>query len=874
MRFLFPFLCAVFLAIPGAAAPAPPSSLRCEYLTNPLGIDVPNPRFFWLIDNQVRGSRQTAYQVLVSTDPSVSVGDQWDSGKVESPDFTHIVYGGRILQSDTTYHWKVRYWDAAGNASPYSPNARFDTGLLAPSDWKAQWIRGGNQVRKEFSLPAKLRRARAYVAGIGYYELRINGQKVGDHVLDPGTTAYDKRVLYATYDVTAWLRPGPNAIGIMLGEGWYRARAAILQISVETADGRTLVLTTDGSWKTAQGPILSDSIYNGEQYDARQELSAWDLPGYDDRSWKPVTLNDAPKGVLSAQSMPPIRVVSDIVPLRTTNPRPGVFVYDMGQNFSGWVRLHVNGPVGTTVRLRYAELLYEDGMLNVDNLRKARATDTYTLRGDLDGEVYEPRFTYHGFRYVEVTGFPGTPRADSIVGRVVHSDVAPIGAFAASKDILNQIQRLAVWSVRTNLHSIPTDSDQRDERFGWLGDAHAAAETAMLNYDMAAFYTNFLRDIRDSQNNSGAVTDMVPPASYAAADPTWGSAYPLLVQYMYEQYGDRRILEQHFEGIRAWAEFLRSKSANGTLDYVKYGDWVSVEPTPGNLVSSAYYYWSVDIVAKAADVLGKKTEAASYRKLADDIAAAFHKKFYNAEERTYGNGSQTSLALPLFLGITPAASRRAAYGNLRDQIIGRDTHLATGFIGAKYLLPALTQLGGSDLAYDLATQTTYPSWGYMIANGATTMWELWQNRTGPTMNSHNHAMLGSIGAWFYTALAGINPDVKSPGYGRIRIQPQMVRDLRWASGSIDTIRGQVSSSWSRESDSACLKVTIPAGSTAEVHLPKFNLIDITVFEGGRPVWQSGAFAGGVSGVVGARDAGNDIVVETLAGSYSFELKGR
>jgi alpha-L-rhamnosidase len=874
MRPLLPLVFALLLPMAASAAPAPPSGLRCEYLTDPIGVDVANPRFFWLLDNSARGSRQTAYQVLVSTEPAASKGDQWDSGKVESAEFTHIVFGGKPLHSDKTYYWKVRYWDGNGDASLYSSIARFDTGLFSPSDWKAQWIRGGNQLRKEYSLPAKVRRARAYVAGIGYYELRINGEKVGDHVLDPGTTAYDKRVLYAAYDVTDRLRQGSNAVGIMLGEGWYHARAAILQIAVETADGKSLVLATDGSWKATQGPILADSIYNGELYDARQETPGWDLPGYDDRAWKPVTLNDAPKGVLSAQLMPPIRVVAGIVPLRMTNPRPGVFVYDMGQNFSGWVRLRVRGPVGATVRLRYAELLYDDGTLNVDNLRKARATDTYTLRGAQEGEVYEPRFTYHGFRYVEVTGFPGVPRADSVLGRVVHSDVTPIGGFASSKDLLNQIQRLAVWSTRTNLHSIPTDSDQRDERMGWMGDAHVAAETAMVNYDVAAFYTNFLRSIRDSQNETGAVTDMVPPARYAPADPAWGSAYPLLVLYMYHQYGDRRILEQHFDGIRAWAEFLRSKSVNGTLDYVKYGDWVSIEPTPGNLVSSAYYFWSVDIVAKTAAILGKNAEAERYRKLADEVAAAFQTRFYHAEDRTYGNGSQTSLTLPLFLGITPPALQRPVYGNLRDQIIGRDTHLSTGILGTKYLLPTLTQAGGSDLAYDLATQTTYPSWGYMIANGATTVWELWQNRTGPTMNSHNHPMLGSVGAWLYTALAGINPDAKSPGYGRIRIQPQMVRDLRWASGSIETIRGTVSSSWSREPDSVKLDVTIPAGSTAEVHLPKFNLSDIVILEGNQAVWRTGAFVAGAPGVSGARDAGIDIVLETVSGTYSFELKGR
>ena len=860
------------IAAPG---PLPPSGLRCEYLVNPMGLDVTNPRFFWRLEHSERGARQTAYQVLVSTTPSVSAGDQWDSSKINSAEFTHVAFGGRPLESGTTYYWKVRYWDQDEVASPYSAVTRFDTGLFSDGDWKARWIRGGNQLRKEFQLAAKPRRARAYVSGIGYYELRLNGNKVGRHVLDPGFTAYDKRILYATYDVTDHLRQGANAAGIMLGEGWYRGRAAILQIDVEMADGTRLAFTTDGSWKGAQGPILSDSIYNGEEYDARKETPGWDLPGYDDRAWAPVSLNDPPKGVLSAQLMPPIRVVGDIVPLRMTNPRPGAYVYDLGQNFSGWVRLRVKGPAGTVVRLRHAELLYEDGTLNVENLRRARATDTYILRGDPEGEVYEPRFTYHGFRYVELTGFPGAPRLDTILGRVVHTDVAPSAGFASSKPILNQIQRLVLWGTKTNLHSIPTDCAQRDERMGWLADAHLASETAMLNFDMAAFYTNFLRSIRDSQDSTGAVPDVVPATRRGPADPAWGAAYPLLVLYMYEQYGDRRILEQHFEGIRAWAESLRSKSENGTVNFVKYGDWVPIEPTPGSLVSSAYYYWSVDIVARAAEILGKKAEAEAYRKLAEEIAAAFQKRFYNPESRTYANGTQTAMTLPLYLGITPEALRRQVFANLRDQIVYyKNTHLTTGIVGTKYIFPVLTQLGRADLGYELATQTTYPSWGYMIENGATTLWELWQNKTGPSMNSHNHPMLGSIGAWFYTALAGINADPKSPGYARIRIEPQVVRDLQWASGSIDTLRGTVSSSWSRTPQSFRLEVTIPAGSTAEIHIPKLNLADLTILEGNRPVWQNGAYVAGIPGLAGARDAGGDIVLEALSGSYAFESIGR
>ena len=859
----------------GAAGSLPPSQLQCEYMTNPMGMDVAKPRFYWAPAHTSRGARQSSYQILVSGNPEVKTGDEWDSGQVQSAEFVHIVYQGRKLESGKTYYWKVRYWDQDGAPSPFSQIARFDTGLLPASDWKAQWIRGANVFRKEFSLKAKPVRARAYVTGLGYYELRLNGKKVDDHLLDPGWTEFSKRILYATYDVTGELRAGANAVGLMVGEGWFKARASLLQLDVELPGGEKVLILSDGTWKTAEGPIESDSIYNGETYDARKEMPGWDLPGFDDSRWKPVSLNDPPKGILSAQMMPPIRAVADIVPLVMTNPQPGVFVFDMGQNISGWVRLQVKGPAGTAVRMRHAELLYENGTLNVENLRTARATDTYILRGDPKGELFEPHFTYHGFRYVELTGFPGTPKLDTVLGRVVHSDVTPTGGFSASKPILNQIQRIVLWGTKTNLHSIPTDCDQRNERLGWLADAHLAAETAMLNYDMAAFYTNFLRSIRDSQDPDGAVGDTVPRnGRKGAGDPAWGSAYPILVLYMYQQYGDTRILEEHFDGIRAWADYLRSQSKDGIFSSSKYGDWVPVEPTPGNLVSTAYYYWSTEIVAKAAAVLGRNAEAERYGALARDIAKAFHEKFYDPEKRYYLPGTQTANTLPLYLRIAPEDLRPNVRNRITDDVVYfKNTHLTTGILGAKYILLVLTELGRADLAYDLATQITYPSWGYMVENGATTLWELWQNRTGPSMNSHNHPMLGSIGAWFYTALAGINVRQEGAGYRSIRIEPQIVRDLQYASGTLETVRGTVISSWSRAGSSLRMEVTVPVGSSAEVVIPKLNLRNVSVEEGGKPVWQDGAFRPGVSGVNTARETSNAVIVEIGSGSYVFERKG-
>ena len=869
----------------------PPANLRCEYLSNPIGIDVKQPRFFWVLDHTERGQKQSAYQLLVATRSDLLAqdkGDQWDTGKVTSGQSTQVEYAGRPLQSGRTYYWKVRAWDAQDRASAYSRAAQFEMGLLAPEEWKAQWIAGGNQLRKEFSLPAKVVRARAYVTALGYYELRLNGQKVGENVLDPAWTTYEKRNLYITYDITLQLHQGLNAVGAMLGNGWavppkhygppiitpYSSPALLLQIQIEMEGGKQLTLVSDTSWKATQGPITSDGIYDGETYDARLETPGWDSPGFSDSNWQAAQAAKSPGGVLSAQMMPPIRVIDTLVPVKMTNPRPGVFVYDLGQNFSGWAELRVSGPRGTAVTMRFAELVYDDGMINRETIRRAKARDTYILRGE-GLETWEPRFTYHGFRYVEVTGFPGTPSLDSLRGRLVHSAVEPTGSFAASNPTLNAIQKIIRWGQRTNLHSVPTDCAQRDERMGWMGDAHVTAEEAMLNFDMAAFYTNFVRDIRDTQGADGTLTDTVPH-KYGSrpADPAWGTAYPLLCWYMWEQYGDRRILEENYEGLKKYVEFLRSKAPDNVLRYSYYGDWVAVEKTPGALVSDFYYYYDVQVLAKIAKLLGRSEDEQAYTQLGAQIKEAFHREFYDSKRGVYANGTQTANALPLFLDLVPKDAQGTVSGSLFNDIVyAHDSHVTTGFIGVKYLLPLLTRNGQADLAYDLAAKTTYPSWGYMIENGATTLWELWQKRLGPSMNSHNHPMMGSIGAWFYQALAGINTE--TPGYERLRIQPQIVRDLRWASASTESLRGTISSSWTHSPGIITLDVVIPMNSVATVTIPKEEeMTEVTVREGERVIWEGGKFVPGAPGVTGGRQANGDIVLDVGSGRYSFKLTGK
>jgi alpha-L-rhamnosidase len=847
-----------------------------------------------------RGEALSAYQVLVAGTPervAQDQGDQWDSGKVESEDSIQVAYAGHPLASGRRYYWKVRYWDKEGRVSPYSEPAWLEMGLLSRDEWTGQWVSGGKQLRKEFQLSGAVARARVYVTALGYYELRINGERVGQRVLDPAYTTYPKRVLYTTYDVTPLLKEGPNAIAAMLGGGWatleipgggykpyYPAPALFLQMNVDLQGGGHFSLASDTSWKAAQGPILSDSLYNGEVYDARSETPGWDRPGFDDSTWKNATVVAGSSGILSAEMMPPIRVVDEMVPKSVSSPEPGAYVFDMGQNLSGWARLRVQGPRGSVVTMRFAELLDPDGMINRANLRTAKARDVYVLRGG-GVETYAPHFTYHGFRYVELTGFPGTPSLDALRGEVVRTAVGTVGSFSASKQILNQIQHLIYWSQTTNLFSIPTDCDQRDERQGWLGDAQVTAEEAMMNFDMAAFYTNFVRDIRDAQGADGSLPSTVPRRwGDFPGDLGWETAYPLLCWYMWEQYGDRRILEQNEQGLKQYVAFLRSLASDNVFrgHPGHEGDWVEVEHTPYEFIANVWYYYDVEILGRIERVLGNSPDAASYSRLAEDIRDAFNRTFFDPKTGEYANATQAANAMALFLNLPAKDQRGKVAGNLTNDIVYyHNTHVTTGFIGVKFLMPALTEIGRTDLAYELAAQTTYPSWGFMIAQGATTLWELWEDKTGSAMNSHDHAMFGSVGAWFYRALAGIDQETNSAGYRHIRIEPHPVEDLHWASGTIRTIRGDVSSSWAHSPGVIRLHVVIPVGADATVLIPKEQqMTDITVREGSHVVWEDGHYVAGDPGVTGATGGGTGwehltgVTLQLGSGEYSLVLTGR
>lgn len=846
-----------------AVGPQAPVQLRCEYVRNPLGIDRPKPRLSWVLEHSAPNQYQRAYQIIVADDKALIAkeeGNIWDSGKVECSRSTGIVYAGKELESCRRYYWRVRWWDKDDQVSPYSCINVFETGFLKDEEWTASWIangddasadamtvdnseynlRPGSLFRKEFSLDKEIAYARAYISGLGYYELRINGRKIGDRVLDPGQTDYRKTVLYSVYDITCSLKPGANVVGVMLGNGrycsfrWdggklhgYDAFPCLrAEFHITYADGTQDKIVTDSTWQVKRGPVGVNGIYFGEIYDARMEIPGWDMPGLDASDWGQAVKVDPPGGRMRAQIMPPIKITKRFQPVAIYNPDPGVYIYDFGQNMTGWVRLKVEGPRGTQVKLRFAEVLDDSGRLDTRINRKAEAADTYILKGE-GVEIYEPRFTYHGFRFVEVTGFPGTPGPDSLEACFVHTAVEYTGGFACSKQLFNRIHQNIVYGQLANLMSVPTDCPQRDERMGWMGDAQLVVEEAVHNFDMAAFYVKYLQDMKDAQQEDGSLSDVIPPYwPRYPADPAWGTAYITIAWAMYRYYGDVELLKEHYDSMKKWVKFLESKEENGLVTYVKYGDWCppgSVLPkkNPREMTSAFYYYHDVLHLGQIARVIGEEEDAQYFHKKAAEIREAFNKKYFNPETRAYGNNDQTSNLLGLQFGLTPEGMTEAVAKNLvADIAINADYHFDTGIVGTRYMLETLTELGYKEVAYRMMAQESYPSFGYMIKEGATTVWERWEKLTGTGMNSHNHIMLGSVDTWFYKALAGIR--LGGPGWETVIIKPAIPAALDHASASVKTLKGQVMSAWSRNRSGFEMAVTIPVNTKAIIYVPKLD----------------------------------------------------
>jgi alpha-L-rhamnosidase len=863
--------------------------LQCDYLDDPLGIDAPQPRLSWILTAKERAVKQTAYQVLVAGSEAAlqkNQADLWDSGKVVSDDTAQIRYSGKPLASRQEAFWKVRVWDQAGGASESKP-ARWEMGLLQPGDWGAQWIARTTDtnanpaplLRRAFLLNGRVKRARAYVCGLGYYELYLNGRKVGDHLLDPGYTRYDRRALYVTYDVTDGLKRGANAVGVILGNGWFNChtkavwdfhqapwRAApklLLQLRVDYADGRTETIVSDDSWKCATGPIIFDSIYGGETYDARLEKPGWATADYDDSNWEPAKLVEAPAGRLAAQMMPPIKIHETLQPARLTEPKPGVLIFDIGQNLAGMAQLTVSGPAGTRVRMRYGERLLPDGTLDTRDIEQhvkklgqeqQYQTDTYILKGSAS-ETWRSRFTYHGFQYVEVTGFPGKPALDSLHAQFIHSAVPKAGDFACSNPLLNRIQRAARWSFLSNLQGIPTDCPHR-EKNGWTGDAQLACEQAQFNFFPAPVHQKWINDLGDEQKPTGQLPGIVPTSGWGYAwgnGPAWDSAFLLIPYYEYLFYGDTENFRRHYDGMKGYVDYLTTRAEDGIVK-IGLNDWAPWKTqTEAGITDTAYYYVDASIVALAGRLLGKQADAEKYTSLATAIKAAFNKRFFQPETGLYDNGSQTALSCALCQGLVEPENKARVLANLVAAVQKANNHIDTGILGAKYLLNALLENGRADVAYRIVAQKDQPSWGWWLEQGATTLWEQWNGT-----ESRNHIMFGDVSAWFYKALAGIQADLQSPGFKHFYVTPHVVGDLTSARGEYNSIRGKILSDWQLTNGEFRLRLTVPANSTATVSLP----IAGGVLENGKPAAQC-------RGVKFLRTEGGRSVFELGSGRFLF-----
>jgi len=889
------------------------SRLRCEYRFDPLGIDETRPRLDWMLSSPVRGERQSGYRILVATSRKNldrSQGDLWDSGKVSGDDTAQIVYPGKPLASGQECFWKVMVWDAKARASEWSEPAKWSMGLLAKEDWKADWIGSDSfwhklsreayflltpfqflyqpfgkiylpcpYLRKSFSVSKPVKRATIYATSLGIYELYLNGERVGEDFFTPGWTDYRIRVYYQSYDVTEMIRSGENALGAILSDGWYAGNIASkgqrvygsrlrlkAQLQLEYADGSTEIVATDQSWSATDGAIREADIQAGESYDARLEMPGWSEPGFDDRAWKPVDLGAEVSPLIQSYPGIPVRRTGEVKPVSISEPKPGVYVFHLGQNFAGRARLKVRGKRGDKVTLRFAEMLNPDGTIYTTNLRSARATDTYILKGGAT-ELWEPSFTYHGFQYVEVAGYPGKPELDAITGIVLHSGLAITGSFETSNPLVNKIYSNLLWGQRSNYFEVPTDCPQRDERAGWMGDAQIFIRTASYNMDIAPFFTKWMIDVDDAQLPDGAFQNTSPTA-YAGKAAGWADAGVICPWTIYRVYGDTRIIEKHYPAMAKYLEFMKARSPEDLSPALgAYGDWLNInDPTPQDFITTAYYGLDAELMSEMAQAIGKPEDASQYLEMSGKIKEAFSGSFVSSEGGVKGD-SQTGYLMALGFGLLPADLRAKAGENLLRRIQESDWCISSGFLGAKYIMPVLTELGRLDIAYRLLLNTRYPSWGYSINQGATTIWERWNSYTkengfnDPGMNSFNHYAFGSVGEWLFSSLAGIDTD--GPGFKNIVIHPHPGGDLTWAKASYDSIRGPITVFWKLEQDEFKLEVSIPANTSATVYIPA---------PGPDSVAESNVPAKSSSGVKFLRMEQESSVWEIGSGKYSFAAR--
>ncbi|MDL0434272.1 MULTISPECIES: alpha-L-rhamnosidase [unclassified Niallia] len=882
------------------------ASLTTEYRTNPLGIDCKKPRLSWKIISDERGTLQQSYQIQVSEHPTFDTL-LWNTGIIHSQASLHLPYEGPDLKERTRYFYRVKVWDNKSRESAWSETAWWETALFAEYDWKAQWITPDEEVidrlsepafclRKEFQLQNDIVSARIYGTGLGLYELYVNGERVGDELFAPGWTSYHKRLQYQTYDITSQLQSGPNAFGIMLADGWYKGnmtwenkrhiygdrRAAFFELHVRYNDGTEDIIVTDPSWKAALGPVVYSEIYQGEKYDARLE-EGFSLPDFDDSSWSLVQEQQMPVGQLIAQENWQTKVTEVIKPIAVFTTPSGETVIDMGQNMVGRIRFFVKADKGTKIILKHAEVLDKDGNIYFGNLRKADQQVEYIAKG-IGLENYAPHFSFQGFRYVRVEGYPNQENGLSLehfVGEVIHTDMEPTGEFECSNPLVNKLQENIKWGQRGNFLDVPTDCPQRDERLGWTGDAQVFIQTALFNYHGGPFFTKWLRDLKAEQHPDGGVPFVIPAVVGGANAAAWGDAATIIPWEVYKAYGDKRLLAEQYDSMKAWVEYMRRQGENEYLWIVgfNFGDWLALDApsgsysgaTPKDFIATAFYAHSTRILRDAAKVLGKWEDAKSYGLLLENIIEAFNHEFVSKSGRLV-SPTQTAHVLALTFDLVDGGVKKRTAHELNELIINNNYHLTTGFVGTPYLCFALSKAGHHETAVKLLLQEGYPSWLYSVKKGATTIWEHWDGIKedgsfwSDDMNSFNHYAYGAIGDWMYRKVAGLDMDEELPAYKRIRIQPAFAGiHLTYAKAAFESMYGRIQSAWSITADKIELKVEIPANTTAEIVLPFAQTANVS--EGGNPLAQA-------NGIYTYKEKDDTVTLTIGSGSYHFQYDNK
>ncbi|RUS42639.1 family 78 glycoside hydrolase catalytic domain [Cohnella sp. AR92] len=878
--------------------------LTCNHKTNPVGIDDREPRLSWKLRSTDRGFLQGAYRLQAAEDESFAQPPVWDTGKVESGQSVLVSYKGEALRPRTRYFYRVKVWGANGAESEWSAPAFFETAYYSEEEWGgADWIsyplpadEQGNEpiayLRKSIRLKGPIAAARIHATALGAYKLFVNGRAADDTHLNPGWTSYGKRLQYQTYDVTGLLTEGDNALGAMLGNGWYRSelgfqperlygntRALLAKLHVRYADGSEEIVGTDGSWKGSDGALRLSEIYHGEIHDARLEKKDWCLAGCEDGGWGNAEPYAYGKTTLVAQENEPVRQVEELVPVSVITTPRGETVLDLGQNMVGWMRFTVQEKAGTTITLQHAEVLDREGNFYAGNLRTAKQKITYICSGE-GPETFEPTFSFQGFRYVKVEGIPAERIAGRFAGCVLTSDLKPAGRFRCSDPLINKLADNIVWGQIGNFVDVPTDCPQRDERLGWTGDAQAFIRASTYNRNVAPFFAKWLKDLAADQQPDGGVPHVVPEVKMAGHNSAaWGDAAVICPWVVYERYGDERVLRDQFASMKGWVEYIRAQGDNEYLwnTGFHFGDWLGLDAkensyvgaTPRELIATAFYAYSTGIVAKAAKALGFEREEAEYAKLHDRVVSAFREEFVTPSGRV-ASPTQTAYAVALMFDLLDEKDRPQAADRFARLIEESGNQLTTGFVGTPYLCHVLARYGYGELAYRLLERREYPSWLYPVVRGATTIWEHWDGIKpdgsfwSDDMNSFNHYAYGAVGDWLFGAVAGIDADAEEPGYRRIKLCPLPGGSLTYAEATLDSPYGEIRSAWSRGGNGGIVyELTIPANSSADVVLAGAKLAGAK--DSGQPL----ASAAGVSRVT---EAPQGLSFRLGSGVYRIELE--